>query len=224
MSESSTFTLTRLFSTGLLISFLGTLPLGTLNVLAARMAADDGIGPAIWFSLGTLIVEMVYVRLSLVAMDWIRRRQKWIRLLEILTVIVILFLAIGSFWAAAHPHKGRNTVIGFLPPAPVPRLLTGMLLSAINPLQIPFWFGWSTVLFSKKILQPRNDHYTIYIAGIGLGTFAGNAVFIFGGRLLITALDKQQPLVNSVIGIIFTLTAGWQLRKFLRARADRPAS
>lgn len=212
--------LLRILITGLGISFLGTLPLGTLNVLAARMAADDGIGPAIWFSLGALIVEMVYVRLSLVAMDWVRRQRKWIRFLEILTVMILFFLAIGSFRAAAHPHQGRNTVIGFLSPAPIPRLLTGMLLSALNPLQIPFWFGWSTVLFSKKILLPRNDHYNVYIAGIGLGTFAGNAVFIFGGRYLISALDKQQALVNMVIGIIFLVTAGWQFRKI--HRPDRP--
>lgn len=201
----------RLFLTGLLISFLGTLPLGTLNVLAAKMAVQEGIGPAIWFSLGALIVEMVYVRLSLVAMDWILRQRRWLRVLENLTVIIILLLALGSFWAAAHPSQGRNIVIGFLSPAPIPRLLTGLLLSAINPLQIPFWFGWSTVLFSKKILQPRNDHYNIYIAGIGVGTFAGNAVFIFGGRLLLSAWGAHEVLVNISIGILFTITALGQL-------------
>jgi threonine/homoserine/homoserine lactone efflux protein len=203
--------LVRIFCTGLLISFLGTLPLGTLNVLAAKMAVEDGIRPAIWFSLGALIVEMGYVRLSLVAMDWIRRQRKWIKILEILTVMIILFLAAGSFWAAAHPSRGSNIVLGFISPAPIPRFLTGMVLSAINPLQIPFWFGWSTVLFNKKILQPRRDHYNVYITGIGLGTFAGNAVFIFGGRFLITALGMHQALVNIVIGVIFAVTALWQI-------------
>jgi threonine/homoserine/homoserine lactone efflux protein len=210
--------LSRIFFTGLFISFLGTLPLGTLNVLAARMAVDDGVGPAIWFSLGALIVEMVYVRLSLVAMDWIRRQKKWLRILEGLTVCVILLLAIGSFRAAAYPHRGGSVVIGFIPPAPVPRFLTGMALSAINPLQIPFWFGWSTVLFSKKILLPRNDHYRVYIAGIGLGTFAGNAVFIFGGRLLVGALNMHQTLFNGGIGVVFVVTAVWQLWKMVARR------
>ena len=213
----------RLFLTGLLISFLGTLPLGTLNVLAAKMAVAEGFGPAIWFSLGALIVEMVYVRLSLVAMDWISRQQRWLRVLEILTVIIILLLALGSFWAAAHPavhstdgmtsnlHQERKWILGFLSPAPIPRLLAGMLLSAINPLQIPFWFGWSTVLLSKKILQPRPGQYNVYIAGIGLGTFAGNAVFIFGGRLLLNALGAHEGLVNIGIGVLLTGTALGQL-------------
>src|SRR5258708_12985894 len=99
-------------------------------------------------------------------MDWSRRQKKWIRLLEMLTVMVILLLAIGSFLAAAHPHQGRNIVIGFLSPAPIPRLFAGMLLSAINPLQIPFWFAWSTVFFPNTILHPPTDHSTLYIACI----------------------------------------------------------
>jgi threonine/homoserine/homoserine lactone efflux protein len=205
----------RIFFTGLLISFLGTLPLGTLNVLAARMAVDDGVGPAIWFSLGALIVEMIYVRLSLVAMDWVRRQKKWLRILEGLTVGVVLLLAIGSFWAAAHPYRRGNVGIGFISPAPIPRLFTGMVLSAINPLQIPFWFGWSTVLFSKKMLLPRSDHYNIYIAGIGLGTFAGLGLFIFGGRLLVEVLNMHEALFNGMIGVLFVITAGWQLWKML---------
>ena len=204
--------------TGLFISFLGTLPLGTLNVLAARMAIEDGIGPAIWFSIGALLVEIAYVRLSLVAMGWIRRQKKWFRIMEWLTVIIILFLAIGSFLMAAHPHTGKTMVLGFISPAPIPRLLTGMLLSAINPLQIPFWFGWSTLLLNKNILLPRQDHYNLYIAGIGLGTFAGNAVFIFGGRLLVQTLSMHQTLVNSIIGAIFAITAIIQIRKMLTHR------
>lgn len=205
--------LVRILFIGLLISFLGALPLGTLNVLAARMAVDDGLGPAIWFSIGALLVEMAYVRFSLVAMDWLRRQQRWLRVLETSMIVVILLLAIGSFWAAAFPHSHNNSIIGFISPAPIPRLLTGMLLSALNPLQIPFWFGWSAVLFSKKILQPRSAHYNAYITGIGLGTFAGNALFIFGGRYLLNSMKQHDALINLVIGIIFLVTALIQIRR-----------
>jgi threonine/homoserine/homoserine lactone efflux protein len=208
----------KIFFAGLLISFLGTLPLGTLNVLAARMAVEDGIGPAIWFSLGALIVEMIYVRLSLVAMEWIRRQKKWLRVLEGLTVGVLLLLAIGSFWAAGHSYRQGSGRIGFISPAPIPRLFTGMVLSAVNPLQIPFWFGWSTILFSKKILLPRNDHYNTYIMGIGLGTFIGLGFFIFGGRLLVGVLNMHEALFNGMIGVLFAGTAGWQLWKMLARR------
>jgi len=200
--------------TGMLISFIGTLPLGTLNVLAAQMAVDEGISPALWFSLGALLVEMCYVRLSLVAMGWIRRRQKLIRALEGLTVITILLLALGSFRAAAN--RGHNMVISVVGVSPIPRLLTGILLSAINPLQIPFWFGWSTLLFQKGVLLPRNDHYNAYIMGIGLGTFTGQTMFIFGGHYFVKTLSMHQSLVNGLIGLVFVITALAQLLKLIR--------
>jgi threonine/homoserine/homoserine lactone efflux protein len=80
-------------------------------------------------------------------------------------------------------------------------------MCAVNPVQIPFWFGWSTVLFTKKVLLPKNSHYNLYIIGIGIGTLIGNCVFIFGGQLIAEKLKSNQNILNWVIGGIFTVTA-----------------
>src|SRR6478672_13869571 len=95
--------LMRIFFTGMLISFLGSLPLGTLNVAAMQIAISDGYRPAILFSLGSLTAEMVYVRLSLIAMDWVTRQKKLCRILEWVTLAIVIALAISSFYAAMHP-------------------------------------------------------------------------------------------------------------------------
>ena len=63
----------RIFFTGMFISFLGTLPLGTLNIAAMQISIAESVRNAILFSLGALTAEMVYVRISLVAMNWVRR-------------------------------------------------------------------------------------------------------------------------------------------------------
>ena len=83
------------------------------------------------------------------------------------------------------------------------RFLLGMFMCAINPVQIPFWFGWSTVLFTKKILEPKSSNYNVYILGIGLGTLLGNCVFIFGGQWIVKKIDNSQQYLNWVIGGIF---------------------
>lgn len=203
----------RIFITGLCISFLGALPLGTLNIAAMQISVSDGIRPAIYFSLGALLVEICYVRLSLVAMDWVRKQKRLFRWLEWFTLLVIAALAVTSFIAAAHPSgSGKNIILSNT----MHRFLLGMTMSAVNPVQIPFWFGWSTVLFTKKILLPRHDHYNVYILGIGLGTFIGNAVFIFGGRLMVDRLNANQHVLNWVIGGIFAITAIIQLWRMLR--------
>ncbi|HSB94394.1 MAG TPA: hypothetical protein VLC28_14825, partial [Flavitalea sp.] len=63
----------RVFVSGMFISFLGTLPLGTLNISAMQISVSDGIRPALLFAVGALLVEIIYVRISLVAMNWVTR-------------------------------------------------------------------------------------------------------------------------------------------------------
>lgn len=197
----------KIFFVGMLVSFLGSLPLGTLNIAAMQISVTDGIVSAMLFSGGSLFVEIIYVRLSLVAMDWIRKQERILKALEWVTLVIVLALAASSFYAALHPSVEKNIVLD----SPLPKFLLGMVMSAVNPVQIPFWFGWSTVLFTKKVLQPRNDHYNSYIIGIGLGTFIGNCVFIFGGQLIAKRISNNQDVLNWIIGSIFAITALIQL-------------
>src|SRR6476661_5707188 len=206
--------LLRIFFTGLLISFLGSLPLGTLNIAAMQISISDGLEPAILFSLGSLTAEMVYVRLSLIAMDWVRKQQKLFKILEWVTLGIVVALAISSFYAAVHPKLHKNIILS----STLNRYVLGLMMCAVNPVQIPFWFGWSTVLFTKKVLLPQNSHYNLYILGIGIGTLLGNFVFIFGGKLIADKINANQHVLNWVIGGIFALTAIIQLWKILKKK------
>ncbi|MEO6894239.1 MAG: LysE family transporter, partial [Ginsengibacter sp.] len=193
----------KVFFWGMIVSFLGSLPLGTLNVAAMQISVQENVQNAILFSLGSLSVEMIYVRISLVGINWVRKQKKLFRWMEWITVAIVLALAIGSFAAAMKTHPAKNVILN----NNINRYFLGVMLSAINPVQIPFWFGWSTVLFTKKILQPKNSFYNLYIFGIGLGTLMGNCVFIFGGKWIVGKLNGNQSLLNWIIGGIFAVTA-----------------
>ena len=206
--------LMKVFLVGMFVSFLGTLPLGTLNVAAMQISATEGVQAAILFVVGTLTAEIIYVRISLVAMDWIRKQEKILMVLEWLTLIIVAALAFFSFYAAIQPTVNKNIILS----STMPKYLLGLTMSALNPVQIPFWFGWSTVLFAKKILQSKNDHFNIYIIGIGIGTFIGNCIFIFGGRFAADKLNNNQHYLNWAVGGIFTLTALIQLWRILKKK------
>ncbi|MES2890649.1 MAG: LysE family transporter [Bacteroidota bacterium] len=205
----------NVFLWGMLISFLGSLPLGTLNIAAMQIGIQESLAHAIWFSLGSLFIEMIYVRISLVGIDWVRKQYKLMKIMEWVTLGIMVALAVGSFVAAVKTDASGIQKNGFLQLG-IHRFLLGMLMCAINPVQIAFWFGWSTVLFTKQILIPRQSFYNIYILGIGFGTLAGNSVFIFGGKLLVESIANSQQYLNWVIGGIFSLTALIQLIKILR--------
>ncbi len=206
--------LLKIFFTGMLVSFLGSLPLGTLNIAAMQISVSDGVAAAMLFSAGSLLVEIIYVRISLVAMDWIRKQERILKALEWVTLLIVVALAVSSFYAATHPTTKENVILS----STLPKFLLGVIMSAVNPVQIPFWFGWSTVLFTKKVLLPRQDHYNSYIFGIGIGTFIGNCLFIFGGLLIASRISNNQHILNWVIGGIFAITALIQLWRILKKK------
>jgi threonine/homoserine/homoserine lactone efflux protein len=206
--------LVRIFITGLMISFLGTLPLGTLNIAAMQISVTDGIRPAMLFVLGALTVEVIYVRISLVAMQWIMKHKRLFRWLEWLSILIVLALAVSSFVAAADPVVKKNVILS----SGIHRFWLGVLMSALNPVQIPFWFGWSTVLFTKNVLQQKPSHFNLYIAGIGTGSFIGNLVFIYGGRFIVDVLNANQKILHLVIACIFLITAVILIMKIVRKK------
>lgn len=202
----------KLFFWGLIISFLGCLPLGTLNIMAMQIGIQESITNALYFALGCLLVEMIYVRISLVGISWVRKQEKLMKVLEWLTLTIIVALAVGSFIAATKGSgEEKNVVLN----NNTPRFLLGMFMSAISPTQFPFWFGWSTVLFQKGILEHVNKQFNIYIIGIGAGTLLGNCIFIFGGKWMVNKIANSQAYLNWIIGGIFLLTALIQLYKIL---------
>ena len=207
----------EVFCWGLLISFLGSLPLGTLNVAAMQIGIQESVYQAMLFSFGSLLVEMIYVRISLVGIDWVRKQARLMKIMEWVTLIIIAALAIGSFMAALKDGADEKNL---LLNNNLHRFVLGMMMCAINPVQIPFWFGWSAMLFSKNILQPLNSHYNTYIIGIGMGTLLGNAVFIFGGKWVVGKISGSSDYINWFVGTVFAITAVIQLIKLLRKKSN----
>jgi threonine/homoserine/homoserine lactone efflux protein len=193
----------KIFFTAMLISFMGELPLGTINVAAMQITVSDGIVSAVLFSLGSFLPELIYVCLTLAAMEWIRKQKKLFRIFEYITVLVLLTLAAFSFNAALHAEVQKNIVLS----SSLPKFLLGFSMCALSPGPIPFWFGWTTILLERKVLLPRRDHYKVYVAGIGLGTLLGNCLYIFGGLLIAKYINGNQHFIHWFIGSVFLVTA-----------------
>lgn len=198
----------------MLVSFLGELPLGTFNVAAMQIVISEGLFTAMLFALGAIAVEIMYVRISLLAFNWIRKQGLLLRILNYVTLIILLALAASSFYAALQPGEQKSVVLS----TKIPKFLLGASMCLVSPAPIPFWLGWTTVLFSKKILLPRNDHYNVFTVGIALGTFAGSCVFIFGGLLIAEKIKHNQHILHWIIGGIFLVTAIFQVWRILKKK------
>jgi threonine/homoserine/homoserine lactone efflux protein len=203
--------LLKIFFWGMIMSFLGSLPLGTLNVTVANITMKDGTGAALAFSVGSMVAELTIVRLGLTGMTWVSRHHKVFLFFKWVTILLLLLLSIASF-VAAIKKTGMGSA---LPPATRHPFWLGALLSITNPLHYIFWFGWSTVLISKSILLPHSKDYNWYVAGIGIGTIEGFAVFIYGENYLVNTLKANEDMLNWIIGITLLVTVFVELYKTL---------
>jgi threonine/homoserine/homoserine lactone efflux protein len=187
---------------GIGISFCGALPFGTLNTTAMQIAIEKGCVEAFLFALGVMLIETIYLSVTLYAVDWIRKHQRLLVYAERFSVGVFLVIGGIYFYKAYYP----------LPPGETHTIngdyfVKGVFLSAINPAQFPFWIGWNTALFSKGLLQANERYYVSYISGVGLGTLAGLGVFVMAGNLLQQNFSLSQQYIHVIIGLVFVVCA-----------------
>lgn len=204
----------RVFYSGMSISFFGSMVIGTIGLSAMQISITEGIRPAINFSIGSIVAEVIYVRLLLVALTWIQKHERIFKIMEWVAVLIVVVLAIASFKAALGHHGAKNVVLSYT----MHRFFLGLMMRAISPASIPFWLGWSSVLYTKGIMQDKKGYYNGYLLGIAIGTFVAHCVFIFGGKMAVQKLDAGQEEINFVIGCIFSITAILQIWKILKKK------
>ena len=204
----------RVFYTGLGISFLGSMVIGTISLSAMQISITEGIRPALYFSVGSIVAEMFYVRLLLVALSWIKKQERIFKIMEWLAILIVIVLAIGSFKAALGHNNAQNPLLS----QTMHRFFLGLIMRFISPAAIPFWLGWSAVLYAKGIMQHKKGFYNGFLLGIGLGTLFAHFIFIFGGKLAVQKLNASQDVLNFIIGCVFSVTAIIQIWKILNKK------
>lgn len=186
---------------GLLISFIGALPLGTLNITAFNIAASQNVNEALLFAFAAVIVELVIVRLTLTGNPKINFKGKVSFYILPFAVVLLVYLAVSSFMSiGGHQQLNANTAIF---PMIRSSILLGLVLSVLNPLHIPFWMGWNRILTARNVLDKRIGSYTSYITGIGLGSLWALMIFIFLGKHIFQNYLQYGSIIAFVMGCLY---------------------
>ena len=199
----------RLYGYAFLISFTGSLPVGTLNVSITDLVIDGNVWAAVLFGLGAILVEVSIVRIALVTVKRLEGMDHVVRWLRVLACCVILLLAFISLKAAWY-RRSAAMAIPFTGHAP---FVSGLILSLLNPLHLPFWMAWTAVLRTKGLLSDSRGDYNVYVIAIGMGTSVAFLVYGITGHLLILFLRTNQNLFNWLAGIallVAGLVQGWK--------------
>ncbi|MCX6205422.1 MAG: LysE family transporter [Bacteroidetes bacterium] len=145
-------------------------------------------------------------------MDWVVKHRLIFLGLGWLTVVLFLVLGVMAFITARKQKAEKKALVL---DNKIHRFLLGMMMSALNPVQIPFWFLWTSILIQAKMLDVNALAFNLFTIGAGTGTIAGLAVYIHGGYWLVNKLKASNKTLNMIMGIIFLLTALLQLYRIV---------
>ncbi len=202
-------------SIGFLVSFIGSIPLGYLNLIGYEIYRNSNLSKLSYYLLGVVIIEGVVIYSTLYFAHKLILNKKWNRLISIFSIVFLLFLTY-YFYINSHIEQEKQTAFEtFLK---YPSFITGIVLSSLNFAQIPFWLSWNLYLVNEKYISEIKNLKLFYFFGTLLGTF-------FGMLILILSINKasnsgliNQNSISQNIWILFLLLVIFQIFQLIRKK------
>ena len=196
---------------GFIVSFVGSLPLGYLNIIGVEVLSKLGMNSLISYLLGVILVEAVVIYLTVIFSTQLAENKKLMKSIDFFAVFFLLLIAYVFYAYSNQTTQEHNYLDNYIQYSP---FLIGFILCGLNFLQIPFWMGWNLYLMNAKHITLSKKLKFHYIFGTLLGTFFGMlAVIVLLDSLSQKILDYSKVIVPIVIPSFFVVLACFQARK-----------
>jgi threonine/homoserine/homoserine lactone efflux protein len=199
---------------GFVVSFVGSIPLGYLNVIGFDIFNHTGLRSLIPYLLGVISVEVFVIYFTLVFAEQLMNNKKLLKYIEGFSVLFMLLLAY-IFYASATNTEAQSTVLtehqNRTP------YFVGIFLSALNFVQIPFWVGWNLYLLNGNWIAIDGTKKYFYVFGTLIGTFFGMLALILSLHFLTSQTDFfAKYLMRIIIPLVFVGLGVYQGIQFWR--------
>ncbi len=195
-----------LFLITLIISFLGSVQPGMVNVMASRLVLTHGKSHSFVYCVAASIPEIFY---AFIAAYFVGRVELSKQFQTIATAIAGAVLIVFGLYILFNPPKFEMQKSRFDHP-----MLKGLFLSITNPQLIIFWSG-IILVYKEYGIQLQNDFLAISLFSLGaaVGAFLLLITYMYMTDYYLKNLNnKKIELLNKIsayvlllIGIIATL-------------------
>ncbi len=187
------------FLAGAIVSFLGSIPVGILNITIVQIALQKGLKPAFYFALASALVELVYSYIAVLLLQALFNLQGYKILFHISSIVVLL--GAGLYYVRKKPSQIKEQRVS-------KAFYQGIFLSIINFIAIPFWLVYTSLLTAHNWVNLETDQrIAFYVTGISFGTLLSLLVFALLSHKLNQQFSLQGVIVNRIIGLILIGTS-----------------
>jgi len=198
----------QVFLVGVIFSFLGSIPPGTLNICVLQLGLERKINAALRFALAVAIVEYPYTWIGVQFENLITSTPAVIENFQLITAVVMTIIGLLNIWSAQRPTEftTKFNESGFR---------RGLILSILNPMAIPFWIvitaylkaqGWVDLSSTLKL--------HLYILGTSVGAMALLTIYTYLARRLSKYVTGNK-LVKLIPGITLLALGMYAFIKYL---------
>lgn len=199
---------------GFLVSFLGSIPLGYLNIVGYEVYKKSGFNDTVFYLLGVVTVEFFVIYFTLVFAKRLIRKTSLIKFIEAFSVVFMFLLAYIFYSSANSEVTGQTVLQQYINYAPY---VVGLILSGLNFINIPFWASWNLYLLNEQHIQITGQQKYVYVFGTLLGTFAGMVTLILSLDFLTNTNGFfAQYLMKYIIPVGFMALGIFQAFKFYK--------
>ena len=195
---------------GFVMAFISLIPPGMLNMTAVRSAMEKGFKPASWFSLGAAAMVIPQAFVALAFAQYFARHPEIIDRLNYAGIIVLFFLSILFFVQARREFKGSGKK------SKGKNFFTGMLMSSMNMLAIPFYLVLSSVLEKRGMLIMEQPYISLFVCGVFLGAFALFMVYVKFAGIIQKRAGFIARNINYILSVLFLVLGILTLIKYLK--------
>ncbi len=198
----------QVFLVGAIISFIGSIPPGTLNLAVLQLGMEQKIKTALRFALAVSIIEYPYAWIAVVFEDWITASPMIVDNFQLITAIVMIVIGAFSIWSARKPSEFsvRFNESGFR---------RGLVLSILNPMAIPFWVAYTAFLKSQGWIDMSTQWLVhSYVFGTAVGVMILLTIFAFLAKRLASYV-KDNRMVKMIPGVTLLVLGLYAFGKYL---------
>lgn len=196
---------------GFIVSFVGSLPLGYLNIIGVEILAKLGMNSLVSYLLGVIVIEAVVIYFTVIFSNQLAENKKLMKSIDFFAIFFLLLIAYAFYAYSNQTNQEHDYLKDYIQYSP---FLIGMVLCGLNFLQIPFWMAWNLYLMNAKYITLSKKLKFHYIFGTLVGTFFGMlAVIVLLDSLSQKILDYSKIIVPIVIPLFFVFLAFFQAHK-----------
>lgn len=195
------------FFIGVLVNFIGYIPIGNINLTVMQMAINRGMRQVYYFLVTFAIIEFFFTFGIMKFAEWFAGESRLMHVLDY--ALIIVFLVMGAVTWKNHKDKPNKDY------SKGDAVKLGILLGIINPMQIPFWMIGGTYLISHEWIETGNLALTIFSIGSGLGAFICLYGFARFARYIQNRFALRSEIINKSIAIVFFLLAAYHIIKMI---------